>query len=557
MTLLRVDKLSIAFKTDDGTFQAVRDLSFQLEPGESLAIVGESGSGKSVSTRAVMGLLDRRSLAAIQGSITFKESNDLVQADESYHRDLRGSSIAMIFQEPMTALNPVMRCGEQVAESVRLHKRLKGKALKNEVLRLFEEVLLPDPSRIYRAYPHELSGGQRQRVMIAMALSGDPELLIADEPTTALDVSVQATILNLLNTLRSTRQMALIFISHDLGVVRQIADRALVMYKGVCVEEGRTDRIFADPKHVYARALLQCRPAATDRGYRLPILSDFFSVNEQGEWIEKPLPNKQKEPERQLPDETLIKVTDLNISYTAKNTWGIGDTHRVIHDLAFDIKAGETLVLLGESGSGKSTLGRAIMKLIPYTGTIEYRGKTLQSMSDRKDLAAKMQLIYQDPYSSLNPRFRIGDALDEVLKVHGRGNKAERLRSQIAIMEKVGLTRDDFMKYPHEFSGGQRQRISIARALILNPEFLVCDESVSALDVSVQAQVLNLMKDLQQELNLTYLFITHDLYVARYIADRILVLDNGRIAELEEAATIFEQPSNPYTQQLLQAVPDL
>jgi len=552
MALLEVDKLCISFKTDSEAFQAVKQLSFTLEMGESLAIVGESGSGKSVSTRAIMGLLEKSSLDSIGGSLRYN-GESLIEADEEVFRNLRGSAIAMIFQEPMTALNPVMRCGEQVSESIRLHKQLQTKAAKINVLELFQEVLLPQPERIFSSYPHELSGGQRQRVMIAMALAGDPALLIADEPTTALDVSVQASILKLLNRLRKERQMSLIFISHDLGVVKQIADRTLVMYKGQKVEEGETTSLFNQAQHVYTKALLQCRPAVNQRGYKLPTLSDFFTLDENGNWLEKAAFNPVHLEARPLSTENIVEVKSLEVVYKRKLAWGKQETLQVIRNLSFGIKRGETLCLLGESGSGKSTLGRAIMHLVPYSGQINWKGQDMKQLTGRKAIAQRMQLIYQDPYSSLNPKFRISQVLDEVLRIHGMKSTAERMAKACFMMEKVGLTEADLDKYPHEFSGGQRQRISIARALILEPEFVVCDESVSALDVSVQAQVLNLMKDLQKEMGLTYLFITHDLYVARYIADRILVLDQGKIAELRPTEELFDKPENAYTKSLLAA----
>ncbi len=560
MALLELRNLSVYFKAEKDEFPAVQDLSFSLSAGESLAIVGESGSGKSVSLKAIMGLLPKRAVARIEGEALFTTQDktvNLLALSQQELRPYRGKGLAMIFQEPMTALNPVMRCGEQILEAVKLHTSLKGKEAKARVIDLLEEVRVNEAERIYASYPHEVSGGQRQRVMIAMALAGDPQILIADEPTTALDVSVQASILDLLKRLKEERGMALIFISHDLGVVKQVADRCLVMFRGVPLEEQPTADLFRSPQHVYTKALLSCRPGARVPGTRLPVMRDFFDLTPEGEFIpkEQEIPNEPLHVKPQ--QEPYLRIEGLKVSYLESGAWASKRRKEVIHGLDFEIYKGETLGLLGESGSGKSTLGRAIMQLLQYTGKVFLDGKDLNGKDglSRKKLASRIQLIYQDPYASLNPVLKIGAALDEVLAVHGESSSSKRKAVSIAMLERVGLSESDLGKYPHEFSGGQRQRISIARALLCKPEFIVCDESVSALDVSVQAQVLNLLMDLKAEFGLTYLFITHDLHVVRHIADRVMVLNKGGIADLQATADLFRHPQDAYTKNLLEAYP--
>lgn len=557
MPLLEVKNLNVSFQTQEGTFHAVKDLSFSLNEGESLAIVGESGSGKSVSMRAVLGLLDKKSIDKISGEAWFDFGTGRTELlnDPKNLKGIRGKEIGMIFQEPMTALNPVMRCGKQIMEVVRTHLPYSNAEAKVHVRQLLEEVQLPDIPRMLRSYPHELSGGQRQRIMIAMALAANPRLLIADEPTTALDVSVQATILKLIRRLQKERNMALIFISHDLGVVKEIADRTLVMFRGQKLEEGMSTSLFSNPVHVYTRALIQCRPSATQAGQLLPVMSDFFSIDEQGAFIEKSnIPKKildRKPPSR----EVVIEISGLEVSYRTQGMWGAsGAINQVIQAMDLQVFKGETLGVLGESGSGKSTTGRAIMQLIRYKGSIRMNGELLfpAKAADRKKLAKKIQLIYQDPYSSLNPKYRIGESFMEIMACHGIHKKTqERIDHGQALLVKVGLDATAWDKYPHEFSGGQRQRIAIARALLVEPEFIVCDEAVSALDVSVQAQILNLLKEIQREFGITYLFITHDLQVVRTIADRILVLNKGKIAELKETEALFANPEDGYTKTLL------
>ncbi len=557
MPLLSLENLSISFRTAEGSFDAVKGVSFTLNSGESLAIVGESGSGKSVSMRAVMGLLDPRSISKMSGSARFQMGEDSIDllSDASSLQHIRGKEIGMIFQEPMTALNPVMRCGKQIMEVVETHLSLNKAERKAHVQQLLEEVQLSDVPRMLKSYPHELSGGQRQRIMIAMALAANPKLLIADEPTTALDVSVQAAILKLIRRLQKERNMALIFISHDLGVVKEIADRTLVMFRGEQLETGESKSLFINPQHIYTKALIKCRPSAHKANELLPVMSDYFELDREGNFIEKPINEVTVLPSIDQKKEVLIEVTGLDVTYNRLGLWGpTGEKNHVIQGLDLQVFKGETLGVLGESGSGKSTTGRAIMQLIRYVGEVKMNGEVLHpaKASDRKILAKKIQLIYQDPYSSLNPKYRIGYSFIEVMNCHAIGkNSAERQERGQAILVKVGLTADDWDKYPHEFSGGQRQRIAIARALLVEPEFIVCDEAVSALDVSVQAQILNLLKALQREMGLSYLFITHDLQVVRNISDRVLVLNKGKIAELRETEDLFAHPEDAYTKSLL------
>jgi peptide/nickel transport system ATP-binding protein len=561
MSLIRIQDLNVHFKTETGAFHAVKNFSLQLDRGESVAIVGESGSGKSVSVKAIMGLLDERSVAGKSGKILFcadEGEQDLMDLKGSEWQNIRGKKIAMIFQEPMSALNPVMTCGRQILEAVRLHRKLKGNTAKAEAIRLLEEVQVKEALRIFSSYPHQISGGQRQRVMIAMALAGNPELLIADEPTTALDVSVQAAILRLLRKIQRERNMALIFISHDLEVVRRIAGRIVVMFHGQILEEAESELIFRNPQHVYTQALIKCKPSLQYREDRLPVMQDFFSLDDAGRFVRKDfLPEQPVPAYEQRSEEILLEVKRLKVTYAGGTGWGIGTTqHPVLRGLDFTIYRGETLGLLGESGSGKSTLGRAMMQLLKYSGDIFWKGEKLEPgvRRKRKVLAKKIQMIYQDPYSSLNPRLRVGAALEEVMRIHhiGFGDRERKERSG-QLLEKVGLNASAADKFPHEFSGGQRQRVSIARALAVEPEFIVCDEAVSALDVSVQAQVLNLLCDIREEFGLTYLFITHDLSVVRHIADRILILNKGEIAELGKTEDIFHDPEKAYTKELLNA----
>ena len=557
-TILEVKDLSVAF--DDRT--VVERLNLTLERGKTLGIVGESGSGKSVSTMAMMGLLPKN--ATVSGSALL-DGTELLTLDEEGFRGIRGKRISMIFQEPMTSLNPVQKCGEQVLEMGGDRER---------VIELFKEVLLPRPEKIFDSYPHELSGGQKQRVMIAMALINNPDIIIADEPTTALDVTVQKTILDLLKSLQEKFGISIIFITHDLGVIAQIADDILVMYRGKMVEQGPAKELLHHPKEPYTQGLLACRPPLDSRPERLPTVEDFLKGERNDDATTDDTGHLSPFTSHLSP---LIEVRDLDVTYTLKRSlFGKPlQTLKGVDGISFDIMEGETLGLVGESGCGKSTLGRALLRLIDHSaGNILYRGQSLDTLSanEMRALRPKLQIIFQDPYSSLNPRITIGDAIAEPLKVH-KGErlkvKGERLKTNTfthshintfeervcALMQQVGLSPDWYSRYPHELSGGQRQRVCIARALILQPELVVCDESVSALDVSVQAQVLNLLNDLKRRYHYTYLFITHDLSVVKFLSDRIMVMQKGKIVESGTPDDLFRNPQTAYTRTLLEAIP--
>ena len=555
-TVLKVADLHVSFPHDGAYREAVKGVSFEVRRGTTLGIVGESGSGKSVSTLAIMGLLPKT--AQVSGTWT----------------DLHGR-VSMIFQEPMTSLNPVQRCGKQVEEMLLAHEKVSRQEARQRTIQLFEEVMLPRPEKIYRNYPHEISGGQKQRVMIAMALICHPDLLIADEPTTALDVTVQKTILDLLRTLQQKYQMGIIFISHDLGVIAQIADEVAVMYHGEIVEQGAAQQVLHAPRHPYTKGLLACRPPLDSRPRRLLTVKDFLEM-ENGEWRMENSADASSNPQfstldSQINQAPLLRVRDLDVTYALEtNIFGkVKKELKAVDGLSFDIYRGETVGLVGESGCGKSTLGRAILQLLQRSsGTIEYDGKSLEHLTpaETKALRRKMQIIFQDPYSSLNPRITIGEAIAEPLKVHHlvqtsntqafkQSNNQAIKETVLSLMKQVGLEPDWYNRYPHEFSGGQRQRVCIARALILQPELVICDESVSALDVSVQAQVLNLLNDLKEQHGYTYLFITHDLSVVKFLSDRILVMERGKIVEQGQSDELFAHPQHPYTQRLLAAIP--
>jgi peptide/nickel transport system ATP-binding protein len=476
----------------------------------------------------------------------------------------------MIFQEPMTSLNPVFTCGQQVMEAIRLHEQLPEAKAREATISLFTQVKLPDPQKIFHRYPHQLSGGQKQRVMIAMAMSCNPSLLIADEPTTALDVTVQKNILVLLKELQALHQIGIIFISHDLGLVAAIADRIIVMYKGKIVEEGKTTDILHAPKHPYTKALLACRPALHPKGERLPVVSDFMTITESGEITEKSASSVKNEASGRIASRhiaadaernILLDVQHLNVVFSSARLFSSVPAQfvKAVDDVSFSVYEGETLGLVGESGSGKTTLGRAILRLVqPTSGKILFRQKDLMLVSDTelRNFRREMQIIFQDPYSSLNPGITIGNAIMEPMRIHRIGaTDKERKEKVMSLLEKVNLRPDYFRRYPHEFSGGQRQRIVIARALALNPSFIICDESVSSLDVSIQAQVLNLLSDLKKEFGFTAIFISHDLSVVRYISDRIMVLNKGRIEEIGDAEQIYHHPSRTYTQTLIDSIP--
>ncbi len=543
-TILEVKDLSVAF----GGRTVVEDVSYALGRGRTLGIVGESGSGKSVSSLALMGLLPKQ--ASVTGSARL-DGEELLTLDEEGFRHIRGNRISMVFQEPMTSLNPVQKCGPQVVEMIK-GEGGNRKVEKKKVIELFKEVLLPRPEKIFDSYPHELSGGQKQRVMIAMALINQPDIIIADEPTTALDVTVQKTILELLKQLQEKHGVSIIFISHDLGVIGQVADDIMVMYRGKVVEQGPADKILHHPSEPYTKGLLACRPPLDSRPRRLPTVEDYLNnnLNDHTSF------NDFKTLNTNTP---LIEVKNLTVTYTLKRSiFGRSlQTLKGVDGASFDIREGETLGLVGESGCGKTTLGRALLRLIEHSdGSISYRGKPLNQLGIRemRALRPKLQIIFQDPYSSLNPRITIGEAILEPLKVH-RNNQKNPKDLVLTLMQQVGLQPDWYSRYPHELSGGQRQRVCIARALILQPELVVCDESVSALDVSVQAQVINLLNDLKERYHYTYLFITHDLAVAHYISDRIMVMQKGRIVESGTADEVFSNPQTDYTRSLLDAIP--
>ena len=560
--LLQIKNLQIDFITELGTTTAVNNISLEVKAGEILAIVGESGSGKSVTALSLLQLLPKPPARYTSGEIFFapdeRTAVDLIKQSPEQMRSIRGNEIAMIFQEPMTSLNPVFTCGFQVQEAIRLHRHVSRAEAKQQTIALFEQVKLPDPAQMFHRYPHAISGGQKQRVMIAMAMSCQPRLLICDEPTTALDVTVQKTILQLIRELQQQQQMGVIFITHDLGVVAEIADRAIVMYKGKIVEQGTVQEIFTRPTHPYTQGLLACRPALHPKGERLPIVSDFLNKKDDNEIESNPKP-QTRNPK---PTEPLIEVKDLKVWFPSKkNLLGKPLEYvKAVDDVSFTVLKGETMGLVGESGCGKTTLGRTLLRLIePTAGQIIYNGidLTAKKRDDLKTLRKDIQIIFQDPYSSLNPRLTIGSAIAEPLKVHNVvSNKKERKEKVIELLEKVNLQASHFDRYPHEFSGGQRQRIVIARALALNPSFVVCDESVSALDVSVQAQVLNLLNDLKKEFGFTVIFISHDLSVVRYISDRIMVMNKGKIIETGEAEEIYHHPKTAYTQQLISSIPN-
>jgi len=561
--LLQIKDLQVDFNTETGVSTAARHISFEVNHSEIVAIVGESGSGKSVTALSILRLLPSKTAQYTKGEILFsKNGNDtinLLSISEGEMRSIRGNEIGMIFQEPMTSLNPVFTCGDQVMEAIQLHQNLSRKVAKQKTIELFQKVKLPNPEHLFNRYPHQLSGGQKQRVMIAMAMSCQPSLLICDEPTTALDVTVQKTILQLIKDLQSEVKMGVIFITHDLGVVAEIADKAVVMYRGEIVEKGITKQIFENPQHPYTKGLLACRPILHDKGERLPVVSDFLDEKTTEQKLES---KSRPEPSlSQMNSTPLIQVDHLKVWYPAFKTL-LGKPKqfiKAVDDVSFEVMQGETLGLVGESGCGKTTLGRALLRLVsPTDGRIFYKNTELTAMAGKqlKQLRKDIQIIFQDPYSSLNPRLTIGSAIAEPLRVHGiiPGEK-QRKEKVVELLEKVSLKPEHFNNYPHEFSGGQRQRIVIARALALNPGFLVCDESVSALDVSVQAQVLNLLNDLKKEFGFTIVFISHDLSVVHYISDRIMVMNHGRIIETGIADEIYNHPKDPYTQHLISAIP--
>jgi peptide/nickel transport system ATP-binding protein len=562
--LLSIKNLSVDFNSESGTTNALKNISLSVNRGEVVALVGESGSGKSVTSLSILQLLPSPPANYSAGEILFSESGetaiDLLKRNRYEMQDIRGNKIAMIFQEPMTSLNPVLTCGNQVMEGIQLHKKVSADEARQQTIRWFEKVNLPDPATIFNRYPHQLSGGQKQRVMIAMAMCCEPCLLICDEPTTALDVTVQKTILQLIKELQQQSGMGVIFITHDLGVVAEIADRVVMMYKGEVVEQNFLKEIFIHPRHPYTKALLACRPVNHERGKRLPVVSDFLkeTISEAGGQKPETTPlTSNPEP----PTSVLLSVQNLSVLFPARKTmFGKAVSFiKAVDEVSFEVFKGETLGLVGESGCGKTTLGRTLLRLIePSSGKIIYNGIDLtgKKRDELRSLRKDLQIVFQDPYSSLNPRLTIGSAIAEPMKVHGiLSTGIQRKDKVMELLEKVNLKAEHFNRYPHEFSGGQRQRIVIARALALNPSFIICDESVSALDVSVQAQVLNLLNDLKKEFGFTVIFISHDLAVVRYISDRIMVMNKGKIEESGNADAIYFHPQSAYTKNLVASIP--
>lgn len=570
--LLTIEDLSLELRRDTQWNPILHHIQFSLSEGETLGIVGESGSGKSVTALSVMQLLNPGIARYPSGRILFRADGpeqppvNVLTAQESVMQSIRGNKIGMIFQEPMTSLNPVIRCGEQITEQILLHKKVSEKEAKEQVLNLFDEVMLPRPKQIFDSYPHELSGGQKQRIMIAMAMSCNPKLLIADEPTTALDVTIQKNILELIRTLQHKHGMGVLFITHDLGVVAEIADRAIVMYKGEMVEDNNVRDLFLNPQKAYTKQLIACRPSMTTRLRKLPQVSDFEGNDEADmRQITENLtvkPEERKAAHQLLyAGDKIVSIRNLNKIYKVRKRklFEKQQYFHALHDVSLDIYEGETLGLVGESGCGKTTLGRSMLRLIePSSGEVLYRGRNLLQlpMSEMRKMRKDLQIILQDPYSSLNQRLTIGEALMEPMRVHNLlHNDKERKQRVIELLERVSLNESHFYRYPHEFSGGQRQRISIARALAVNPKFIICDESVSALDVSVQAQVLNLLNELKSEYHFTYIFISHDLSVVKFMADRIAVMQQGVIVETAEADTLCAHPQTDYTRKLIDSIP--
>jgi peptide/nickel transport system ATP-binding protein len=553
--LLQIEQLRISFGNDPPVLQ---DVSFSINRGESLALVGESGSGKTLTSLSIMQLLPSKAIVT-NGRIWFQEgekpAKDLLKYTQKELQELRGNKLSMIFQEPMTSLNPSMRCGLQVSELIMKHEQITEKEAKSRTLNLFEEVKLPRIRDMYSNYPHQLSGGQRQRVMIAMAMSCRPSLLIADEPTTALDVTVQKTILELLLQLREKYRMSLLFVTHDLGIVSEISDRIIVMHRGIIVEAGKTTSVLSSPEHAYTRGLIACRPPLTGKPYRLTTIDQFM---EKSPAINPSKTSPKPSLERDSP---ILELRDLSTEFvTQRSLWGsTKKTLKAVNNISFEVYRGETLGIVGESGCGKTTLGRTILKLIEASsGEIRYRGEDISKLSTLafRKFRKQIQIIFQNPFSSLNPKLTVGNALMEPLVSHKLlGSQQERRDRVIQLLKRVGLEEHHVDRYPHEFSGGQRQRIGIARALCVEPEIIICDESVSSLDVSVQAMVLNLLNDLKEEFSLTYLFISHDLAVVRYMSDRILVMNEGSLVETGLSDDLFHSPKSEITRILIESIP--
>ncbi|MCG9511728.1 ABC transporter ATP-binding protein [Acinetobacter pittii] len=560
--LLHVKNLRVSFKGEDKQYiETVKGISFDIPENTTVALVGESGSGKSVTSLATMGLLPvGQSKIDEQSKIIF-EGKDLLSLSRTEMRKICGKDIAMIFQEPMSSLNPVFTVGNQIAEVLCLHMGLSRKQARQRVLELLKEVGIPSAETKIDAYPNQLSGGQQQRVMIAMAIACEPKLLIADEPTTALDVTIQKQIIDLLESLRKRRQMSMLFITHDLALVGEIADKVIVMRHGEIREQGAAEQVLEQPKDVYTRALLYCRPQMSQRPYRLPVTSDF--MRQEDDVLVEQCFDVSEIPERKrglIGDEKIIlEVKDLKKSfYSRKGLFG-KEEFQAVKGVSFKLAKGKTLGLVGESGSGKTTVGLLLMRLHQASGGQAFiEGKDILSLTEKEfaKYQRKIQIIFQNPYASLNPRFTIGQILLEPMQIHNIGkDDAERKQIALGLLERVNLPEQAYYRYPHEFSGGQRQRIAIARCLTLKPEILICDESVSALDVSVQAQVLNLLQDLQDEFGLSYIFISHDLSVVKYISDQVMVMNHGEVVEIANSDELYAHPQHDYTKRLLQAIP--
>ena len=553
--LVRVRNLKVAFQIDKGTiFEAVKGVSFDIPKNSTVALVGESGSGKSVTSLAILGLLPPENSIVDAGSEILYDGTNLARLDQNDLRRIRGADISMIFQEPMTSLNPVFTVGFQLTEVLRLHMGMTPGKARRRAIELLEEVGIPDPEYRINAFPSQMSGGQQQRVMIAMAIACEPKLLIADEPTTALDVTIQKQILDLIGALQKKHQMSVLFITHDLAVVGEIADYVVVMRNGAIREQGPASSVFENPRDAYTQALLKCRPQLDRRPMRLPVIDDYMDGRTAGsrDMSERKRGVKPSDP-------IVLEVKNLGKNfYTREGLFG-KRTFEAVKDVSFQLPKGKTLGLVGESGSGKTTVGLTLMRLHEATaGEAIFEGRDILSMSAKEFMPWKrrIQIIFQNPYASLNPRFTIGHILTEPMMIHGIGESAQQ-RTELAfeLLSKVGLPEVSFYKYPHEFSGGQRQRIAIARCLTMKPDILICDESVSALDVSVQAQVLNLLQDLQDEFGLSYIFISHDLAVVKYIADEIMVMSEGKIVEIANSDDIYRHPREAYTQRLLASIP--
>lgn len=545
--IIQATNLKISF----GDFVAVKGISFAVEEGKTLAIVGESGSGKSLTALSLMGLLPKG--AAISGSLQLNTNNqayNLHAVDNTQWQQLRGKEMGMVFQEPMSSLNPVMKIGKQLVEVILTHQQVDKQTAKQQAIEWLRKVQLPNPEKLYDRYPHQLSGGQKQRVMIAMAMCNKPVLLIADEPTTALDVTVQQEVIALMRNLQQEHHTAMIFITHDLALASQIADEVLVMYQGEVMEYGKAADVLRNPQHAYTKALLACKPNAANKGNRLPVVADFLQGNTHA---------VAKQTEAPIGD-TILQVNKLRVWFTENKDW-LGrpvDYFKAVDDVSFELKRGEVLGLVGESGCGKSTISRSLMGLLPvHEGQILFNGEDLAKLHTKEwtRIRRQIQMVFQDPYASLNPRMTVGDMLTEPMRTHNIVPRSELQKEAQRLLNLVQLPADSMKRYAHQFSGGQRQRIGIARALALRPQLMICDESVSALDVSVQAQILNLLKDLQREFNLTYLFISHDLNVVHYISHRVMVMQAGHIVEAGDATQVLQQPHNDYTKRLIAAMP--